>query len=65
MKRLSRLLFAITMVGALCALAPVASAQGSGGVVDEIVVDGAQRIEPGTVRSYLLIKEGETAVIEF
>jgi outer membrane protein insertion porin family len=29
--------------------------------ISEIVVEGAQRIEPGTIRSYLLIKEGEAA----
>ncbi|MDH5749970.1 MAG: outer membrane protein assembly factor BamA, partial [Rhodospirillales bacterium] len=31
----------------------------SGGTVREIVVEGAQRIEPATVRSYLLIQEGD------
>ncbi len=29
-------------------------------MVQEIVVEGAQRIEAGTVRSYLLLKEGDT-----
>lgn len=38
--------------------APLASAQ-SGGIVQNIVVDGAQRIDPETVRSYLLIKQGD------
>ncbi|MCG8509146.1 MAG: outer membrane protein assembly factor BamA [Rhodospirillales bacterium] len=31
----------------------------SGDVVREIIVDGVQRIEPETVRSYLLIREGD------
>jgi outer membrane protein insertion porin family len=34
-------------------------AQASGGTVRQIVVEGAQRIEPGTVKSYLLIREGD------
>jgi len=29
------------------------------GIVQEIIVRGAQRIEPGTVKSYLLIREGD------
>lgn len=32
----------------------------TGEVVREIVVDGVQRIEPDTVRSYLLIREGDS-----
>lgn len=31
----------------------------SGPVVQEIIVEGTQRIEPATVRSYLLIREGD------
>jgi outer membrane protein insertion porin family len=31
----------------------------SGGIVGEIVVEGAQRIEPETVRSYLLVRKGD------
>ena len=38
---------------------PVPAKAQSGIVVREIVVDGAQRIEPETVRSYLLIQEGD------
>ena len=38
--------------------APLALAQ-SGGTVENIVVEGAQRIDPETVRSYLLIKQGD------
>jgi outer membrane protein insertion porin family len=32
----------------------------SAATVREVVIDGAQRIEPETVRSYLLIREGDT-----
>lgn len=38
--------------------APVQLAQ-SAGTISEIVVNGTQRIEPGTVKSYLLIREGD------
>jgi outer membrane protein insertion porin family len=34
-------------------------AQSGGSTVRQIVVEGAQRIEPGTVKSYLLIREGD------
>lgn len=30
------------------------------GVVQEVIVEGVQRVEPDTVRSYLLIREGDT-----
>ncbi|MGB0682814.1 MAG: outer membrane protein assembly factor BamA [Magnetovibrionaceae bacterium] len=30
------------------------------GTIQEIAIEGAQRIEPGTVRSYLLIQEGDS-----
>ncbi len=38
---------------------PQASAQFSGGTIDAIVVEGNQRIEAETVRSYLAVKEGD------
>lgn len=31
----------------------------SGGTIREIIIDGAQRIEPETVRSYLLVQKGD------
>ncbi|MSO92146.1 MAG: outer membrane protein assembly factor BamA [Rhodospirillales bacterium] len=31
----------------------------AGGTIQEITVDGMQRIEPGTIRSYLLVQEGD------
>ena len=40
-------------------LAPWPAAAQSGDFVREIIVEGAQRIEPETVRSYLLIREGD------
>jgi len=36
-----------------------ATAQSGGGIVREIVVEGTQRIEPDTVRSYMLVQEGD------
>ena len=38
---------------------PTPAAAQSGGIVREVIVEGAQRIEPETVRSYLLIQEGD------
>ena len=60
LERISRLLVGIALVAALWAAIPVAIAQNRP-TISEIVVEGAQRIEPGTIRSYLLIKEGEAA----
>lgn len=37
-----------------------AMAQKTGGVVRQIVVEGAQRIEPATVLSYLLVRKGDS-----
>ena len=48
------------MIAAIWGAPSLLSAQGRT-VISEIVVEGAQRVEPGTVRSYLLIKEGEPA----
>ncbi len=31
----------------------------SGGVVDQIIINGAQRVEAGTIRSYVLVKSGD------
>lgn len=42
--------------------AQVQSAQGQfaqGSAIREIVIEGTQRVEPGTVRSYMLIQEGD------
>ncbi len=43
----------------LLGLAGGTAAAQSGGIVREIVVEGAERIEPDTVRSYLLVQEGD------
>ena len=60
-----RRIFVVSLVAILAAAqlwlgARTAWAQ-AGGTIQEIVVEGSQRIEPGTVRSYLLIKEGDVA----
>ena len=60
LERFRRLLIGIALVAAVLAAAPNVFAQARG-TISEIVVEGAQRIEPGTIRSYLLIKEGEVA----
>ena len=48
------LLIALLLVG----IAPV-SAQQSGGPIREIIIEGSHRIEQSTVRSYLLVREGD------
>ena len=48
------LLIALLLVG----IAP-ASAQQSGGPIREIIIEGFHRIEQSTVRSYLLVREGD------
>ena len=58
MRRFVRL-FAIAWCVGISSLAPWPAAAQSGDFVSKIVVEGAQRIEPGTVRSYLLIREGD------
>ena len=59
----SRQWFGFLVLGiclALLASAPrQATAQSGGGIVREIVVEGTQRIEPDTVRSYMLVQEGD------
>ncbi len=56
-----RLLHALLFCGVLVALGwmPLEASAQSGGLVREIIVEGQQRIEPGTIRSYLLIQEGD------
>ncbi|MCH8834938.1 MAG: outer membrane protein assembly factor BamA, partial [Proteobacteria bacterium] len=51
--------FAIAWCVWISLLAPWPAAAQSGDFVREIIVEGAQRIEPETVRSYLLIREGD------
>ncbi len=51
----------IVLIGAL-PFAGGASAQSfseSGGTIREIIIEGAQRIEPATVQSYLLVRKGD------
>lgn len=60
LERFKRLLVGIALIAAIWTAAPDVFAQNRG-TISEIVVEGAQRIEPGTIRSYLLIKEGEAA----
>lgn len=57
---LIRLMFVLSAVAAVCGLpADGRAAVEGGGVVRRIVVEGAQRIEPDTVRTYLLVQEGD------
>ncbi len=62
---LRRVVFVLTAI--LLAFMPVfmmpashAYAQSGGGVIREIVVEGSARVEPETIRSYLLVREGDT-----
>ena len=56
MRRLARLLVLLIVLLAPCV---GARAQGAGDLVREIHVEGTQRIEPETVRSYLTFQQGE------
>ena len=52
--------FALGVCLAVSTLPPrQAVAQSGGGIVRDIVVEGTQRIEPDTVRSYMLVQEGD------
>lgn len=57
MRRLSRC-FALWLTALLAGFPAIAHAQ-LAPVVREIIVEGAQRVEPDTVRSYMLIQEGD------
>ena len=50
----------ICLVLGLSFMTGEARAQKAGGIVREIVVEGAQRIEPATVLSYLLVRKGDS-----
>ncbi len=58
MRRFIRFFAIAWCLGALW-LSPWPAAAQTGDIVREIVVEGVQRIEPETVRSYLLIREGD------
>ena len=49
----------LTLAPPIAAQQPAATQQAT--IIREVVVEGVQRIEPGTVRSYLLIQEGDEA----
>ena len=58
--RLLRVIFFVSLLLAPMLVSMNASAQsGQGGVVREIIIEGNQRIEAGTVLSYMLVKEGD------
>lgn len=69
MRRLHRFLVVVFLIVAL-GLLPLSAMAGPGrdslelaqnvGVIQEIIVEGTQRIEPETVKSYLLIQEGDS-----
>lgn len=58
MVRALRIVAGVMLLASVLAGQNAVLAQGSA-VVGEIIVEGAQRIEAGTVRSYLLLKEGD------
>ena len=53
-------LFFATLTFFAMTIPDYAVAQTRGNVVGEIIVEGTQRIEPDTVRSYLLLQRGDT-----
>jgi len=55
---LSRLILSLLILGGFAFQVDYARAQG--GLIKEVVVEGAQRIEPETVRSYLRIQPGDS-----
>ncbi|WP_246135481.1 outer membrane protein assembly factor BamA [Pararhodospirillum oryzae] len=55
--RITRWLGALAL-GVGVVLGPL-SAFAAGGVIDRIVIEGTQRIEPDTVRTYMTVREGE------
>lgn len=58
MKRLPLLIGLFAVLA--CVLGSAAAfAQSAGGIVREIAVEGTQRVEPDTVKSYLLVQEGD------
>ena len=68
MGRVSRFLLSILILTVLLQASNITRAQSrsgavslaqTGGTIGQILVEGAQRIEPGTVKSYLLIREGD------
>ena len=69
MRRLHRFLVVVFLIVVL-GLLPLSAMAGPGrdsfelaqnvGVIQEIIVEGTQRIEPETVKSYLLIQEGDS-----
>lgn len=61
MRRLIRVIGFVCLLPFLGLALSNAAAQtdGGGDTVREIVVEGSQRIEPGTILSYMLIKEGD------
>ena len=55
-----RLAAAAVVVLLLILCGPVRAQLDGGGVVREVRIEGTQRIEPETVRSYLLVQPGDT-----
>ena len=54
-----RFILAIALIGLALSSAPVFAQSLEGGVVQEVRVEGAQRVEADTVRSYLQVQPGE------
>ncbi|MDH5187922.1 MAG: outer membrane protein assembly factor BamA [Rhodospirillaceae bacterium] len=51
--------FALSVISLALMHGTSANAQSQGGVITEIVVEGTARVEPETIRSYLLVREGD------
>ncbi|MHA1599156.1 MAG: outer membrane protein assembly factor BamA, partial [Alphaproteobacteria bacterium] len=61
MRRLIRVIGFVCLLPflALASRDVAAQSNGDGDSVREIIIEGAQRIEPGTIMSYMLVKEGD------
>jgi outer membrane protein insertion porin family len=55
-----RFVIAAALVGTVVPVDPVAAQVPGGGRIQEIRIEGTQRVEPETVRSYLLVQPGDT-----
>jgi outer membrane protein insertion porin family len=54
-----RVMLAVALLSAVVPTAPTIAQIPSGGTVEEIRIEGAQRVDPETVRSYLLVQPGD------
>jgi outer membrane protein insertion porin family len=54
-----RVALAVALLSAVVPFASTVAQIPSGGTIEEIRIEGSQRVDPGTVRSYLLVQPGD------